>query len=247
MTATGQADLRTRATTGIAVAGLHGALLLLLLLARTDPPPEIPDFPPMLVELIAPQPALRMAPTVGGGGKPSAPSRTHTPPEPPLDRIEILAPPVQAAEQPLVVGLSDADPVEPAQGVSGIVAGTGAGSGRGSGSGPGSGEGGLAGPVLVRGPDGATITERVNRASLNTISQPFATLACKIRQGERRLERCRVVEESPAGSGASKVALEKVGEFEFRSPRGSGRFRRTYDRTVTIVFDPLELPYQGPG
>ena len=100
MTATGQAGLRTRATTGIAVAGLHGVLLLLLLLARTDPPPEIPDFPPMLVELVAPQPALRTAPTVGGGGKPSAPSRTHTPPEPPLDRIEILAPPVQAAEQP---------------------------------------------------------------------------------------------------------------------------------------------------
>ena len=154
---------------------------------------------------------------------------------------------MQAPEQPLVVGLSDTDPVQPARGVSGIVAGTGAGPARGSGSGPGTGEGGLAGPVLIRGPAGASITERVDRASLNTISQPFATLACKIRQGERRLERCRVVEESPAGSGASKVALERVGEFEFRSPRGSGRFRRTYDRTVTIVFDPLDLPYQGAG
>ncbi|WP_122468698.1 hypothetical protein [Brevundimonas lutea] len=245
MTATGQADLRTRATTGIAVAGLHGALLLLLLLARTDPPPEIPDFPPMLVELIAPQPALRTAPTVGGGGKPSAPSRTHTPPEPPLDRIEVLAPPVQAVEQPLVVGMSDTDPVQAARGVSGIVAGTGAGSGRGSGSGPGTGEGGTEGPTLIRGPKGATIAEKVDRAALRRSALPYAILDCRIRGGERRFDRCRVMEESVPGAG--EVALRKAREFVFHSTRGPGRFAPTYDQTIGIEFDPLELPYQGPG
>lgn len=206
---------------------------LFLLLGRVTGPPPTPtvEYPPFEVMLYDPPPPMSEeapAPEVGGGA-PAAPSRIHTPPPPqiPQER-ELPAPPVQAPEPALTVGVApDATPT-PGFGQGGE--GTGSGSGVGAGSGPG---GGSTGPRLVRGPSMADV--RANHPPGARSRYGRAELSCRIRL-DTRLEACRVVSETPPGLGFGAAGLQVSSYFRFQPPTEGGRPVEGQQVTVGVDF-----------
>ena len=204
----------------VAVSAAH--LGVFSLMARADAPAALPDpAPPISVFLFrppAPPPPAAPARTQGGGA-PAAPSRIHVTPRPADRPRELPAPPVQAPEPALVVGLAPVAGPTPGMG----QGGTGAGTGTGDGDGDGRGSGGT-GPMILRAATSAEI-QSVAPPQVRGVRRPPGRVVvnCVIRTDER-LGDCRIVEESPPGFGFGEQALRATAFFRYRPPMtASGR------------------------
>ncbi len=230
---------RKRLRTAGVVAGVTAAHLLVFVVIanRVAPVPFLPPTPPINVILFRsppppppPPPPLRPTPDPGGGA-PAAPSRIHTPPEPPVNvPREVPAPPVQAPEPAIVVGMAAEAGPTPGMGQGGTGNGTGAGAG--DGSGPGSGG---VGPRFIR---GATQGEIFSVVPANARRRSGrGSVNCVIRLDER-LDNCRIVEETPPGLGFGQAAVRAAeAYFRFRPPMSaSGRPVEGQRVTVFVQF-----------
>lgn len=222
-------------TAGFVVGVSAAHLLVFAVIARTQADiPVLPPGPPIEVVLFRPTPPVPpppppLKPTPDpGGGKPAAPSRIHVTPKPADKPRELPAPPVQAPEPALVVGLAPVAGPTPGMG----QGGTGAGTGTGDGDGEGSGSGGI-GPRFVRGASQAEIFSVVPRGR----RPGRGSVSCVIRLDER-LDDCRVVSETPPGQnyGAAAVTVAEA-YFRFRPPMSaSGRPVEGQRVTVFVQF-----------
>jgi protein TonB len=205
----------------VAVSAAH--LGVFSLMARADAPAALPDpVPPISVFLFRP-PAVPPPPVAPartqGGGAPAAPSRIHVTPRPADRPRELPAPPVQAPEPALVVGVAPVAGPTPGMG----QGGTGAGTGTGDGDGDGRGSGGT-GPMILRAATSAEI-QSVAPPQVRGVRRPPGRVVvnCVIRTDER-LGDCRIVEESPPGFGFGEQALRATAFFRYRPPMtASGR------------------------
>lgn len=215
---------RLAALTGV-LAG-HGVMLSLFALAHSEPPP-LAEPTVVSVELVrpvtppppTPPPVVEPAPEAGGGA-PAAPSVVHTPPRPRPVTPEVIAPPVKAPEQPLVVGAAPiATPTPgPGQGGEGDGRGTGTGSGDGSGSGTGCGF-----PRLLQGPSTRDIVRAAEERGIRARVNAMVNIRCELR-ADSRLENCRVLSETPAGLGFGEAAVRvATARFRFEVPRRDGQ------------------------
>lgn len=217
-------DRRVR-NAGIAAAIVAAHLGVFLVVSRAAPDGVlIPPPPPLDVILYRPpeppppEPPPPEPSQTAGGGAPAAPSRIHTPPPPrtpPPDSPP--APPVQAPEPALVVGVAPTASAQPGFGQGGQ--GTGSGMGVGDGDGPGSG----VGPLILRGASGREIFEETPRDLRRRARGVDVTVSCEVGL-DQQLHGCRVVQERPAGQGFGAVAV-RIAErrFRVRPPRnGAG-------------------------
>lgn len=222
------------------VLAAHAGLFAMV--ARTQPTPLQPILPVIEVELFRPLPPPPPPPPpppveparTQGGGAPAAPSRIHVPPDPPERPPELVAPPVPAPEPVLVIGAAPVAGPTPGMGQGGE--GTGTGTGQGSGSGPGSGG---TRERFLRGPSMAELA-RVAPAG-GPQQTTTVRMRCRIRT-DARLADCRVVDESPAGSGYGPAALSSADYFRFQPPMEGGRALEGREVTVGVVF-----PARGGG
>jgi protein TonB len=132
---------------------------------------------------------------------------------------ELPAPPVQAPEPALVVGVAAVAGPTPGMGQGGT--GTGSGTGDGDGDGPGSGG---TGPMILRPATSAEI-QSVAPPRVRGVRRPPGRVVvnCVIRI-DQRLDDCRIIEESPRGFGFGEQALRATAFFRYRPPMtASGR------------------------
>lgn len=231
------APILHRATTLALVLALHALLLLLLL--RLAPPSITPEPPtvPTIVELIAePQiapaatPAARAdRPEAGSPPPPAAapePVET-TPPVPPAAPPELPTSSIWSKVIPLTRDQMAAADISrfPSRPVEGERTGTGesgAATGRASGD-----------PGLGRGPNGEPLynadwQRRPTRAELafylprNVPQVGWGMVACQTVAGYR-VEDCREIAESPAGSGLAGAVRQAAWQFRVLPPRIGGR------------------------
>lgn len=185
------------------------------LVERTPPAP--PPKPP-------PEPSAPDA----GGGAPAAPSVVHLTPRP-VPRPELSAPPAPAPA--VIVGASDQPGPTPGLGQGGQDNGTGDGEGEGDGTGSGSG------PIILRGASNDEILALVPPEARRRRVPGRASVNCVIRS-DTRLVGCRVVSESPQGSGFGEAAVRVVEtHFRFRPPTtAAGRPVEGFRPTVVVLF-----------
>ena len=207
------------------VVGVTAAHLgVFSIMARADAPATLPDpVPPISVFLFRPPPPpppLPVKPARSqGGGAPAAPSRIHVTPKPADKPRELPAPPVQAPEPALVIGLAPVAGPTPGMG----QGGTGAGTGTGDGDGDGPGSGGT-GPMILRPATSAEI-QSVAPPPVRGVRRMAgrAVVNCVIRI-DQRLDDCRIVSEDPRGHGLGDQALRAMVFFRYRPPTtASGR------------------------
>ncbi|WP_331033491.1 energy transducer TonB [Brevundimonas sp.] len=228
-----EADHGRRLGAIVGVGLVHAILIVGFAFSRQDPPAEPivpPSFDVLMMRLVPP--ARPVADEPSAGGAPATASRVHRSFDPPTERVELMAPLVQAPLAALEAGLAPVPAVEHGMGQGGE--GTGAGDGVGEALGSGSGRG--TGPVLVRGPRGVVMTANVSPASLAALPGSYAVLQCYIRVGRDRLEDCRVKVEHPADSGVGRAALQKAEEFRYRPPSRIGRSRDRFRQTIAVAF-----------
>lgn len=200
-------------------------------------PPELQ--PPILVELIRPQPPPppeppRAVSREAGGGSPATPSRVR-PTEPPPEPVEpeILAPPEPSPEPVPTVGASPID--SPGEGRGQAGQGTGTGSGVGAGSGAGSGAGRA---VLITGPSEQQIRRAQPRTGLAVRRVGRAEMRCRIRL-DGRLEGCSVTREMPPGSRLGQAALTLAPFYRWRPPvDAQGRPQDNTEIVIGVDFPP---------
>ena len=234
-------DDRRRLAAVVGVGMIHVALIAAFALGRRDLPSEAFQPPPFDILMMRLPPTPSPIDTQAGGGAPATASRIHRAFDPPVEKVEALAPLVQAPLAALEVGVAAVPTVEPGMGLGGD--GTGQGEGAGEGDGAGAGRG--TGPVLVSGPKDAVITANVSAASLRTLPGSYAVLQCYIRVGRDRLEGCRVKEEHPSGEGVGRAALRKAEEFRYRAPSRVGRFSGRHRQVIAVAFPPATPPVGG--
>jgi len=228
---------RRAALAALVLAG-HAAVLAGLILVQPRYAPPIPS-PPILVELIRPEPEPPPEPPrpvsrQAGGGAPATPSRVR-PAEPPPRPIEpeIFAPPEPAPEPVTTIGASPVDTPDQGRGQGGQ--GTGTGSGVGAGSGPGSGAGRA---VLLSGPSLDQIRRAQPRTGLAVRRVGRAEMRCRIRL-DGRMEGCSVTREMPPGSRLGQAALSLAPHYRWRPPTdGQGRPVDNSDIIIGVDFPP---------
>lgn len=227
---TDSSKTRRRALARISAAGvvglIHVGLFLLLGQVQTDRR-FVPPNPPIIVELVRPEPAPEPLPPpppprtpspAMGGGAPAAPSVVRPArPRPVQPPPEVTAPPRPAPEQPLVIGAAPTPSATPGPGQGGQ--GAGQGGGIGSGVGPGSGDGRFR---LLRGPTLGDLRRLHPPEAFRQRTGGRATLSCRIRL-DTRLEACRVVDETPPGMGFGQAALAASVYFRFQPPTRNGQ------------------------
>ena len=235
--ALGDTPVLQRSATFVVVAALH--LLLLLLLLRLAPPPEQRPAPltaPTTVRLI---PEARVAPTrspapkgratASGAARPSA--KPIAKPEPRPKPPPPVAPPAPSTPPVYIIPLTRAELAAADIGrmPSSPASNNGSGSGD-SGSSAGR-ESGDAGPG--RGPNGEPLynadwQRRPTRAELgfylprSTPRTGWGMIACQTVAGFR-VEDCRIIAESPAGSGLARAVQQAAWQFRVLPPRIGGR------------------------
>ncbi len=224
-------------TAGIAVGVTAAHLAVFVLIANSAAPvPFLPPAPPISVILFRPPvppppppPPLELT-SDPGGGAPAAPSRVHIPPKPPVNvPQELPAPPVQAPEPALVVGMSaDASPT-PGMGQGGTGAGTGTGDG--DGSGPGSGG---KGALLIRRASSREIMAYAPRAARGRPGR--ASVNCVIR-ADTTLDDCRVSDETPPGLGFGEAAMVVVPRYSRFRPPLTADGRPVEGKRVTVFIE----------
>lgn len=221
-----------------AVVMAHAALFAGLILVQPRYAPPAPA-PPILVELIRPEPPPPPEPPrpvsrQAGGGAPATPSRVR-PTEPPPRPVEpeLVAPPEPAPEPPPTIGASPVDTPNQGRGQGGQ--GTGTGSGIGPGSGPGSGAGRA---VLISGPSRDDIRRAQPRTGLAVRRVGRAEMRCRIRLSGR-LEGCSVTSEMPPGSRLGQAILSLAPTYRWRPPTDSqGRPQDNTEIVVGVDFPP---------
>lgn len=233
-----------RAAAVLLVAGVHG--LLLVQLGRLAPTvsPKM-EVRPVVVELWSPvrpadSPPPDSVPEISlssGGGRPSAPSRVHTPPQVPPKVPELpIAPLTPAPEPEIVVGPSPV-PVPHLQTGSGTgQSGSGQGTGQGHGQGAGAGSG--SGPRFIRGVGPRRVMRAVPR-ELRAHIPAQMLINCEI-ASDSRMRACRVESPDPNIQSIGRYAIPVVEEgFRFAPPTDSaGRPIEGRRVTVTFVFKP---------
>ncbi len=200
--------------------------------------PPIPS-PPILVELIRPEPEPPPEPPrpvsrEAGGGAPATPSRVR-PTQPPPHPVEpeLVAPPEPAPEPVTTIGAATVD--SPGQGRGQAGQGTGTGSGQGAGSGPGSGAGRA---VLIAGPSLDQIRRAQPRTGLAVRRVGRAEIRCRIRLSGQ-LEGCSVTREMPPGSRLGQAALSLAPHYRWRPPTDSqGRPQDNTEIVIGVDFPP---------
>lgn len=225
-------DVVVAAAVVLAHAGLFGWL------GSIGTPPDLAFAPPPIaVDLIRPVPPVPPPPppappaVESGGGSPTAPSRIHTPPKPRPVTPELTAPPFQAPEPAIVVGVAPI--ADPSPGVGQGGQGTGSGSGVGEGDGPGSG--GI-GPMIVRRATQGEILSVVPPAARSARRSGRAAVNCVIRL-DQRLDDCRVVSQEPAGFDFGGAALRAAAFFRYRPPLdAAGRPVEGQRVTIFVLF-----------
>ena len=229
-------DGRRRFAIGAAVTALHLGALIWLGISVVPVLPEV-TTQALDVVLMRPSPRPMDESPVMGGGRPSAPSAVHAPPDPRPEAVELTAPAEPAPLQPLALGLAPFVNSTPSTG----DGGEGTGSGGGSGSGEGAGAGGGMAAVLIQGPAGAIVTRDVESASLVSAGRSHVVMRCRIRVSQR-LDNCRIIGEHPRPSGYRDAAYRRVREFRFRPPERAGRVIDGRPIVVAIAFPPPPEP-----
>ena len=218
----------------LAVASLHAGLFALIGLGHAPPPVVVRT--PIEVQLVEPIPSPPPPPPpeppapAAGGSAPAAPSVVHVSPRP-VPRAELPASPKPAPAPAVIVGASDQQGPTPGPGQGGQGSGTGDGEGEGYGPGAGSG------PIILRGASSGEILALVPPEARRRRVPGRASVTCVIRS-DTRLEGCRVVSESPQGSGFGEAAI-RVAEthFRFRPPTtAAGRPVEGFRATVVVLF-----------
>lgn len=237
-----QAILRNPRTRKIAltaaVLGAHAVLFVILAISQPRfIPPEV--SPPILVELITPEPPPppeppRAVSREAGGGAPATPSRVRpTRPPPTPVEPELVSPPEPAPEPVQTIGASPTDSPNAGQGQGGQGTGTGSGIGTGSGAGSGAGR-----ATLISAPPLGEIRRVQPRTGLGVRRVGRAEIRCRIRL-DGRLEGCSVVREFPPGSRLGQAALQLSGLWRWRPPTDSaGRPQDNSEITVGVDFPP---------
>lgn len=234
-----------RRAVAVAVVGLvHVGVLWWLTLGRSGPAPDMQTLIDLSLEppLFAPQikpPPREPSENAGGAGVQPSPSVVHRPAEV-LPNVETMAiaPVDPAPEQPLIVGVAAAPGARGGEGAG--LSGSGAGSGTGVGAGAGSGSGRAAVRVeaqVIRRPTDEDIRRRYPSHARKMGLNGRAVISCVVRL-DTRLERCRVVEESPANLGFGWAGLELAREYRFQPPMLDGR--PIADQTVTFAVDYIQ-------
>jgi protein TonB len=219
-------SLRRRGGSAALVVLLHALLLLLLL--RLAPPPETSDQPtrPTTVTLVpgeeaapaeAPKPAAKPQPAGGG-----APAKALKPPPVPLPVPKPQPSPEQPATEPIKLwaGMEKFNLAHVPSSGSGRSAGT-----------PGASAG--AGDAVVgTAPGGQPLYNaqwyrRPTSAELGAYLPPrmqngWGMVACRT-VADYRVEDCREVGQSPAGSGLSRAVRLAAWQFRVRPPRVGGK------------------------
>ncbi len=204
---------------GVVVGVTLAHLGVFSIMARVEAPAPLPNPPPPInVFLYRPAPIPPPPPPAPpaitqGGGALAAPSRIHLPLKPPERPPELIAPPVPAPVQPLVIGVAAVAGPTPGMG----QGGTGAGTGTGDGDGDGPGSGGV-GPMIIRPATSAEI-QSVAPPPVRGVRRMAgrAVVNCVIRV-DQRLDDCRIVSEDPRGHGLGDQALRAMVFFRYRPP-----------------------------
>ena len=187
----------------------------------TAPLPPPPPPPEPTIEPLTPDP---------GGGAPAAPSVVR-PALKPVERPEIIAPPVPAPVQPLVIGIAPTAFPTPGQGQGGVGEGT--GTGVGDGDGP--GRGGTP-PLIVRGASPREILSVVPPEARQARQSGRAAVNCVI-LADQRLDDCRIVSETPQGYRFGEAGLRAATFFRYRPPMSaSGRPLEGQRVTINVMF-----------
>lgn len=225
---------------GLATAVLLGHAVVFAGLIWVQPHHKRPTpSPPILVELIRPQPEPppeppRVVSREAGGGAPATPSRVR-PTEPPPRPVEsvVLAPPEPAPEPVQTVGASPIDTPDQGRGQGGQGTGTGSGVGAGSGAGSGAGR-----AVLIAGPTRDQIRSAQPRTGLAVRVVGRAEMRCRIRLSGL-LEACSVMREMPPGSRLGRAALTLAPFYRWRPPTdGQGRPQDGSEIVIGVDFPP---------
>lgn len=237
----GPSSARRRKLTGLAsvgvVAALHVGVFALIGLSQATPRLIETPQTPIVVELFRPPlsppppppPPPPEPPTAQpGGGAPAAPSIVRPSPRP-VERPELVAPPVPAPEQPLVIGVAPIASPTPGQGQGGVGEGT--GTGEGDGDGPGSGG---TPAIIVRGPNGAEKQAVVPLAARRARQAGRAAASCLI-GADQRLYDCRITQASPPGFGFEEAMLRVTTYFRYRQATTSDG-RPVDDQRVTVTY-----------
>lgn len=212
------------------------AVLLAAIGLSTVPRDAFVDPVPIAVELFTPplppppKPTLERPTAVPGGGAPAAPSIVR-PAARPVERPEVLAPPVPAPEQPLVIGVAPTASPTPGQGQGGVGEGTGTGLGDGDGS----GRGGTA-PLIIRGPTQREILSVVPPEARQARQAGRAAVNCVI-LADQRLDDCRIVSETPQGFRFGEAGLRAATFFRYRPPMTASGLPLEGQRvTINVMF-----------
>lgn len=220
-------SLRRRSASVALVVGLHALLLLLLL--RLAPPPELPvaKTGPTLIDL-APgeeiEPAARRAPAKAQEAASGAPAPAPRPrplpvPPRPVPKAESPLPPIRLWD-----GMEDFDLARQPRAAPGAGAEAGAAADAGAAAasaGPGDGPGGarLHAVQWYREPTDAELAAYLPAAMPAT---GWGMIACKT-VADYRVEDCRELGQSPAGSGLSRALRQAAWQFRVRPPRLGGK------------------------
>ena len=217
------------------VAVLQLGLFALLGLA-TSPAPVLDVQTPVDVTLVRHEAVIKPVPEVvprsrSGGGSPTAPSVIRQPSIPPDREVELVAPPVPASIQPVIVGLASETDLVQAQGRGSD--GESMGEGRGDGSGPGRGG---SPPMILRGATRSEIMSVVPQSARRARQAGRTSISCVIRLDET-LDDCRIVSESPSGFGFGEAGLQASRFFRYRPPStASGRPVEGQRVTISVLF-----------
>ena len=200
----------------------HAAVFAGLIWMQPRYAPPIPS-PPILVELIRPEPEPPPEPPrpvsrEAGGGAPATPSRVR-PTEPPPRPVEpeLVAPPEPAPEPVTTIGAATVD--SPGQGRGQAGQGTGR-------------------AVLIAGPSLDQIRRAQPRTGLAVRRVGRAEMRCRIRLSGQ-LEGCSVTREMPPGSRLGQAALSLVPYYRWRPPTdGQGRPQDNTEIVIGVDFPP---------
>lgn len=184
-------------------------------------PPRPPPPPEPTIEPVTPEP---------GGGAPASPSIVR-PALRSVERPEVVAPPVPAPEQPLVIGVATIASPTPGQGQGGV--GDGTGTGIGDGDGP--GRGGTP-PLIIRGASPREILSVVPPEARQARQAGRAAVNCVI-LADQTLDECRIVSETPQGYRFGEAGLRAASFFRYRPPMtASGRPLEGQRVTINVQF-----------
>lgn len=245
-----QSSSDRRRATGLGLALIAHILVVIVLVKlapEAPPPPEKPHRPNAFRLLPEPKPAPP-TPVVAKAKRPTG----GAPPPRPTPPAEAHSPKPPQPEMPFLIGGKE---MFEAADLSKLPRHPGSGDGQSSGKdskgtyGPGEGPGGetLYNAEWYREPTSAEINGYLPASAHQT---GWGLIACKTIP-DYRVENCRVLGESPPGSGLARAMRQAAWQFRVRPPRINGRpvigawVRIRYDLTITTEKPSNRRPIPG--